>query len=143
MPKFYFDYTNYKGQWDADRCAEPVAIRFGTSDFHGAPQWLLQGKDQQRDGAAREYAMRDMSNVRPSFTMYLVSKDSMRQVVTRLEEIARYSKMRVVDANPGALMECVRLAQECLKELSRDKTNDVPAPEKADGTQSAETKAGE
>lgn len=122
MPKTYFDYTNHKGS-EGPRQAEPMAIRYGSSNYHGQPQWLMLGYDYKKD-APREYAMRDMVNVRPGQSWLVFTKDTMRKVVTRLEEIAEYRKLRAVDVAPVNLANAVRLAQEALKELSRDKGDD-------------------
>lgn len=130
MPKFYFDYTNHKGQQASDRQTVPQQIRFGTSQWHKEPQWLMAGWDQDKN-APREYAVQDMTNVRPSFSMYLFSKDTMRNVVTRLEEIVRMGRTKVVEATPQQSVDAVRLAYEALNALGQSGAS-TPEPEQVE-----------
>lgn len=60
-PHLQFDYINHRGEAGARRVV-PIAIRFGVSDWHTDPQWLMEALDLDK-GAPREFAMRDMSNV--------------------------------------------------------------------------------
>lgn len=51
-------YTNYRGE-TADRRIVPIRIRFGSTEWHPEPQWLLEAFDLDR-GANRAFAMRDV-----------------------------------------------------------------------------------
>ena len=53
-----FKYINYRGDcsW---REVLPLDIRFGTSNWHSEPQWLLRGFDLNKD-AEREFALKDI-----------------------------------------------------------------------------------
>jgi hypothetical protein len=51
-------YTNHRGE-TANRRIVPVGIRFGTTEWHTEPQWLLQATDLDRD-ATRTFAMKDI-----------------------------------------------------------------------------------
>lgn len=54
-----FWYRNYKGD-EGYRRVEPISIRFGTSEWHKEPQWLMLADDTENN-KRREFAMRDMS----------------------------------------------------------------------------------
>lgn len=61
-PDLCFTYSNWKGETE-DRRARPISQRYGTSEYHKEPQWLMRMFDlDKRD--EREFAMNDMSNVR-------------------------------------------------------------------------------
>lgn len=53
-----FTYRNYRGKVEVRRVV-PRGIRFGTSEWHPEPQWLLRAFDLDRQ-AEREFAMREM-----------------------------------------------------------------------------------
>lgn len=59
---FECDYVNYKGE-RSHRRISPRSIRFGTSHYHPEPQWLMAAADLDK-GALREFAMKDMTNVK-------------------------------------------------------------------------------
>lgn len=52
------DYTNYKGE-RAWRVIVPESIRFGSTEWHPEPQWLLKALDTEKN-AVREFALRDI-----------------------------------------------------------------------------------
>ena len=54
-----FDYVNWRGERGQRRATGPYAIRYGTSEFHEKPQFLLSAVDLDR-GQTREYALSDM-----------------------------------------------------------------------------------
>lgn len=56
-----FWYKNYRGETGYRR-AIPISIRFGVSDWHKEPQWLLLGIDTDKE-AEREFALKDISAV--------------------------------------------------------------------------------
>jgi len=49
------DYTNWRGERTL-REIIPISIRFGTSEWHPEPQWLLLAYDIDKQ-AEREFAM--------------------------------------------------------------------------------------
>lgn len=51
-------YTNYRGE-TATRTIRPRAMRFGTSEWHPEPQWLLEAFDIDKN-ERREFAVKDM-----------------------------------------------------------------------------------
>lgn len=53
-----FEYTNWEGR-KGIRQAIPLNIRFGKSEWHDVPQWLMLAYDIDKQ-AEREYAMADM-----------------------------------------------------------------------------------
>jgi hypothetical protein len=62
-PILYFDYVNYRGE-PSHRHVQILSVRFGSSEYHSQPQWLMKGHDLGRN-EEREFAMRDMTNVQP------------------------------------------------------------------------------
>lgn len=52
------DYTNWRGE-RAWRWIEPEHLRFGTSEHHGDPQWLLEAVDVAK-GEPRTFALRNI-----------------------------------------------------------------------------------
>lgn len=59
MTELIFWYRNYKGK-EGMRRVRPLSLRFGTSEWHKEPQWLMRAYDLEND-KEREFAMRDMS----------------------------------------------------------------------------------
>lgn len=53
-----FKYKNYRGEV-AWRSVEPIEIRFGSTDWHPEPQWLLRALDVEKN-AEREFAIKDI-----------------------------------------------------------------------------------
>lgn len=53
-----FEYVNWRGE-RAQREAEAVSIRYGSTEWHPEAQWLLLGRDA-RSGQDREFALGDM-----------------------------------------------------------------------------------
>lgn len=51
-------YTNWRGV-TAVRRLRPSAIRFGSTEWHPEPQWLMEAEDVG-NGEVREFAMKDM-----------------------------------------------------------------------------------
>lgn len=54
-------YKNYHGEI-SKRSIAPKSIRFGFSEWHTEPQWLMTAYDYEKN-EMREFAMRDMSSV--------------------------------------------------------------------------------
>jgi len=52
-----FNYTNWRGE-AAERWATPISVRFGTSEWHRKPQWLMRAFDHDK-GEEREFALTD------------------------------------------------------------------------------------
>lgn len=50
------DYTNWRGE-RSKRTIQPFSIRFGVSEWHRIPQWLLTA---WTDAGRREFAMKDI-----------------------------------------------------------------------------------
>lgn len=51
-------YTNYRGE-TARRRIVPGELRYGSTEFHPEPQWLLDALDVEK-GVQRTFAMRDV-----------------------------------------------------------------------------------
>lgn len=60
-PPFVFDYTNWRGEKDRRRVI-PHGMRFGSTEWHPEPQWLMKAFDLDKQ-ADREFAMRDIQPV--------------------------------------------------------------------------------
>ena len=54
-PPLQFTYRNYKGEV-RDRTVTPLGVRFGATEWHPEPQWLLRAFDHDKQ-AEREFAM--------------------------------------------------------------------------------------
>jgi len=54
-----FTYRNHRGDV-AVRSAVPLDVRWGSTEWHREPQWLMRALDVDK-GVEREFAMRDMS----------------------------------------------------------------------------------
>jgi hypothetical protein len=54
-----FEYCNWEGRKSLRR-ARPISIRFGKSEWHPTPQWLMRAFDPDK-GEEREFAMQDMA----------------------------------------------------------------------------------
>ena len=55
-----FSYTNYRNE-TAPRFVRPLEIRFGSSEWHPQPQWLLKAYDFDKK-ELREFAMKDIQD---------------------------------------------------------------------------------
>ncbi len=64
----FIDYTNYRGEraWRLIDCAASTT-RFGTSEYHTEPQWLMKALDVAK-GEEREFAMKDIHETRKVVT---------------------------------------------------------------------------
>lgn len=58
------DYTNWRKQ-RRSRKIVPISVRFGSSDYHREPQWLLQALDLET-GKEKEFSMKDIHSWRPA-----------------------------------------------------------------------------
>ena len=59
-----FNYTNWRGE-DSIRWVTPLSLRWGSSEWHPDPQWLMRAFDHDK-GEEREFALRDCD-----FTFYV------------------------------------------------------------------------
>lgn len=62
MKEVFIDYTNWRGERSTRRIV-PLAITYGSNDFHPEPQWILTAKDLDK-GALRNFAMKDIHSWR-------------------------------------------------------------------------------
>jgi predicted DNA-binding transcriptional regulator YafY len=53
-----FEYCNWEGRKSIRR-VRPISVRFGKSEWHPKPQWLMLALDLDK-GQEREFAMNDM-----------------------------------------------------------------------------------
>lgn len=60
--KISFSYVNYRGHKE-DRIVMVDEIYWGSTEWHPEPQWLMTALDYSRN-AIRDFAMKDMSNVK-------------------------------------------------------------------------------
>lgn len=61
MTAITFWYKNYKGE-EGYRRVRPISIRFGKSEWHPEPQWLMLADDLVNSNK-REFAMKDISGM--------------------------------------------------------------------------------
>lgn len=57
-------YTNYRGE-TALRRIIPISLRFGSTEWHPRPQWLLEAFDLDRR-AERAFALKDILEWSPA-----------------------------------------------------------------------------
>jgi len=59
-------YRNWRGE-TSDRNILPVegGVRFGTSEWHKTPQWLMAAHDLDKGGVVREFAVVDIQSIEP------------------------------------------------------------------------------
>jgi hypothetical protein len=57
-----FDYTYWEGNVAKRKC-QVMEVYFGNNEYHQDPQWILRGWDLEKD-EMREYAMKDMNNIK-------------------------------------------------------------------------------
>lgn len=62
MRAIVFEYTNWRGATRTRR-AFPDVVRWGSTEWHPRPQWLMGAWDVEK-GAYREFALCDMKNIR-------------------------------------------------------------------------------
>lgn len=60
-PDLSFDYINHRGEFSR-RLARYISHRYGSSQWHPNPQWLMMALDLDKN-EPREFAMMDMTNV--------------------------------------------------------------------------------
>ena len=53
------DYTNWRGARRLYRIL-PFDIRFGSSEWHPEPQWLLSAIDEDDNAKMKEFALKDI-----------------------------------------------------------------------------------
>ena len=64
-----FWYVNYQGD-NGYRRVKPISFRFGVSEWHKEPQWLMLADDTIND-KRREFAVKDMSGVVGTPTIWI------------------------------------------------------------------------
>jgi hypothetical protein len=60
-----FTYTNWRGEV-AERHVIPLQLDFKATDWHPEPQWVIHAKDLDKGGELRTFAVKDITNWRPS-----------------------------------------------------------------------------
>jgi len=58
-PAFVFTYRNHRGVSGVRR-VQPISVRYGTTEWHPEPQWLMRAFDLDKD-AEREFAMSEIA----------------------------------------------------------------------------------
>ena len=58
-PAFVFTYRNHRGVSGVRRM-QPIGVRFGSTEWHPEPQWLLRAFDLDKD-SEREFAMSEIA----------------------------------------------------------------------------------
>lgn len=58
MSAIKFTYTNWRGEI-AVRHVIPIDIYYGSTDWHPEQGWLMRGIDMDKNGAERDFALKD------------------------------------------------------------------------------------
>ncbi len=61
MTPFVFDYTNWRGE-KGRRRVHPERVYFGSTEYHPAPQWLMEAWDLDKE-ASRVFALQDIKPI--------------------------------------------------------------------------------
>jgi len=80
-----FSYRNWRGEISKRRVV-PFSVRFGSTDWHPEPQWLLLAMDLDKD-SVREFALKDIGTTPPT-----PDADAIRRAA--LEEAAKVAERR-------------------------------------------------
>jgi len=80
-PPLVFSYRNHRGEIGM-RAARPLGLRFGSTDWHPEPQWLLRAFDLDKQ-AEREFAVKDIGALTPS-PSYAEGVEAAAKVAERL-----------------------------------------------------------
>lgn len=83
--RFHFTYKNYRGE-TSEREVIVHHVRNISTEWHPEKQWILTALDVEKN-QLRDFAMRDMSNVRPTPTLFLLTADVLRQLMGRMNEL--------------------------------------------------------
>lgn len=92
MTAIVFWYRNYKGE-EGYRRATPLSIRFGTSEWHKEPQWLMLGYDMENN-KQREFAMRSMSGVVGNPVLQFPQQVSLKEFAEAISPDNRHNESR-------------------------------------------------
>lgn len=118
-PLLKITYTNYRGE-TSERTIAPRSIRFGSTEWHPEPQWLLLAFDTDK-GADREFAIKDfgenVTNVREREKKLLAEKlqdkkdlyDYCVRAETAEEKLAQ-TVVLVEGARLSTIEECAKVA---------------------------------
>lgn len=131
-------YKNWRGE-TAEREIIPRSLRYGSTEWHPEPQWLLLTLDVEKN-AEREFALRDFGHPQT---------DVLREEVTALsdkmlaltEENARLREalLRVREAITGAdigILTCTLWTLDCPSETAVDCIDAALSPQAQDKEQS-------
>lgn len=110
--RLHFTYTNYRGETD-EREVIVHHVRHMSTDWHPEKQWILTALDVKKD-VMRDFAMKDMSNVRPTPTLFLLTADILRQLSGRLNELQNL----IAEVGAGPTDDMARLVEESKKLLA-------------------------
>lgn len=83
--KMHFTYKNYRGE-TSEREVIVHHVRHISTDWHPEKQWIMTALDTQK-GELRDFAMNDMTNVRPTPTLFMMTADVLRQIMGRMNEM--------------------------------------------------------
>ena len=104
--RLHFTYKNYRGEVD-EREVIVHHVRNIATDWHPEKQWIVTALDVKKN-EMRDFAMRDMSNVRPTPTLFLLTADVLRNIMGRLNELQN----QIHEVGAGPTDELTRLVTE-------------------------------
>lgn len=85
--KLHFTYKNHRGEV-SQRIAVSQSTRFAATEYHTTPQWIMRAWDCHKE-AIRDFAMNDMSDVKPHPTFAMISFDTVEAMTSIARELNR------------------------------------------------------
>lgn len=109
-----FVYTNWRGE-TSERRAFPISVRWGNTEWHPAPCWLMKAFDADKN-AEREFAMLDMVNTPADASLarrdLLIKAEALEELIA---ETTQYKEATPVRGRAAYLAEKYRRQAEDLK----------------------------
>jgi hypothetical protein len=116
-------YTNYRGE-TAERTIIPKSIRFGSTEWHPEPQWLLLALDVEKN-ADREFALKDFGPpLAPDERMRRALEKLKNEVVGMLALGEVGIRHAVGNTNVSCLQQRIKEAEEALSRADEGKESE-------------------
>lgn len=111
-PPISLIYTNYRGETSTRRII-PKSTRYGKSEWHPEPTWLLLAFDVDKD-ADREFALKDFSNEKHHAALTHIAKHDLQAIA--IDALSPGSRV----SNAPAQGEAHQMVAPWVMELTED-----------------------
>lgn len=125
--RLHFTYTNYRGE-TSKREVIVHHFRFIETEWHPGKQWIMTALDVEKN-VLRDFAMKDMADVHPTPTLFLLTADVLRQLMGRLNEMQGNLNESVLDGVPEIarlISEAKDLLNTVMKGVDKDAGSYLP-----------------